>query len=407
MRIIGKKIYVQIRYIAQLFLIPIYLLIYLFPRNKKIWVFGSTFGKRFADNPKYFYLYLSSLKELDIRPIWITRQRCIEEKVKEHGYEVYYCRSLRGIWYTIRAGCYIFDNYSKDISFWNSAGALKVNLWHGIPLKKIQMDNKFDLVRHPKNNLSKVYWSLRRFSDEKPSHYILTTSQKLKGNFSSAFMTKNVLIANYPRNDLIKVQRYVNIFSKEEQQLNVIIQSKIYYKIILYMPTFRNTENKFFDVVNTNSLQQFLEQRNILLVVKLHPKSKLRDEFKSLHGKWIYNISADSDPYTFIEKVDLLITDYSSIYFDYLLTNRNIIFFDYDRKEYLSESREFYYDYDEYTPGPKVETMKSLFDAIDNEIADCNKWKLERERIRSLVFDNYEEYGSQKLYILIREILKI
>ena len=66
----------------------------------------------------------------------------------------------------------IIDNYSKDINFWLSGGALKVNLWHGVGNKCINYDNLHDCVRHPKDTWERFKYFPRRLSDEKPSHYI-------------------------------------------------------------------------------------------------------------------------------------------------------------------------------------------------------------------------------------------
>ncbi len=60
--------------------------------------------------------------------------------------------SLKGIWFALRVKVYLFDNYSKDINFWQSVGVMKVNLWHGIPLKKIQHDNVL-IAGYPRNEV--------------------------------------------------------------------------------------------------------------------------------------------------------------------------------------------------------------------------------------------------------------
>jgi CDP-glycerol glycerophosphotransferase (TagB/SpsB family) len=350
---------------------------------------------------------MNSIKNSKIHAIWITKDKKIVEQIASKGYEVYYQRSLKGIWYALIAGVYVFDNYSKDISFLCSGRAKKINLWHGIPLKKIQMDNKFDLVRHPESNWKRIYWSLRRLSDEKPSHYVLTTSRTLAPTFSSAFKTENVLIANYPRNDNLIEERFQSLRTAEEQSIVDIIDKRMNGKVILYMPTFRESESKFFDVIDISRLNLFLEEEDILLLVKVHPKSKLKKKFEDISSAHIYNISAEADPYSFLGKVDALITDYSSIYFDFLLTDKPIIFFDYDRKDYLSQSRELYYDYDSYTPGKKVKTMEELLYAIKDLNADDVKWKDSRERIRKEVFQNADEFGSEHLYQQVKGILHL
>ncbi len=150
------KICDGLRYWGQLLLLPVYWLSFFMPRDKKIWLFGSTFGRRFADNPKYLYLYVSQHKEeLGVRPVWLSQNKEIVELLRRADagrglYEVYAYHSPKGIWMALRGKVYLFDNYAKDINFWQSGGAVKINLWHGIPLKKIQADNLFDRFRHPR-----------------------------------------------------------------------------------------------------------------------------------------------------------------------------------------------------------------------------------------------------------------
>ena len=190
-RIDIKKVWKEIKYWSQIFLIPVYCLSFLMPRSKRIWVFGSTFGHRFADNPKYLYLYVSQVHKDSTKAIWISKDRDIVNNLVSQGLPAYYLYTPKGIWHCLRAGVYIYDNYSKDVCFLLSGGAKKFNLWHGIPLKKINRDNLFDYVRNPRSKREKVKWALRRIQDEKPSHYVLTTSEFLRPIFSSAFHTKS------------------------------------------------------------------------------------------------------------------------------------------------------------------------------------------------------------------------
>lgn len=393
----------MIAYWSQLLLLPIYWFSFITPRNKNIWLFGSTFGKRFADNPRYFYLYINQLKKNCIRPIWISRNKEIIEFLNKNNFEAYYYKSLKGIYYCLIGKVYIFDNYSKDINFWTSGGAAKINLWHGIPLKKIQADNINDKVRHPKNNLEKLKYFPRRISDEKASHYILAASKLTRRIFKSAFRTNRVLICGYPRNDLLlKDSEIKNIYlDYEEEQLKQISDKKG-LKIILYMPTFRESEAAFFDVVNLCIFEEFLEKNNMLFCVKMHIKSKLISKFNNIPYNNIFVINPDSDPYPFINLADMLVTDYSSIYFDYLFKNRPIIFFDYDRKIYEKESRELYFNYDLVTPGIKAESMDSLMNALLSE----DSYEKERTRIRLKIFETDSKYASQRLYMSIKRILK-
>ena len=276
------KITDRLHYWGQLLLLPVYWLSFLVPRDKKIWLFGSTFGRRFADNPRYLYLYVSQHRdELGIRPIWISHNEDVVKMLNAEGYEAYMYHSLKGIWFALRGKLYLYDNYSKDINFWQSGGALKINLWHGIPLKKIQHDNVFDKFRHPKNFWGKIKNFPRNISDEKPSHYVLTTSENLRYIFSSAFKTENILIAGYPRNQVLISDDIKNIYLDEEnrdrKKIISFLKKKINggnKKMIFYMPTFRESEILFFETDN-NQVMAHTANEIFLTGSKLYELEKI------------------------------------------------------------------------------------------------------------------------------------
>jgi len=419
------KIANGIKYWAQLFLLPVYWLSFLFPRDKKIWLFGSTFGRRFADNPRYFYLYVSQMEKKTmeargkskayvsdlkaIRAIWISHNKKIVELLRSNDYEAYYYHSLKGIWYCLRGKVYMYDNYSKDISFWLSGGALKFNMWHGIPLKKIQADNTFDKVRHPRNGWESFKSFPRRLSDEKPSHWVLATSNYIKPIFSSAFRTKKVSTAGYPRVDGFAYDEIVNVYTATEQKIidkiDDMLAKRSGSKIIYYMPTFRDSETQFFDVINLESFNNFLAKNGYIFCAKLHPKSKLKSRFQALEGENIVIIDADTDPYVYIPKSSILITDYSSIYFDYLFAEKPIIFFDYDLETYLKDSREMYFDYEEFTPGVKAATQMELEKALTEVLEGEDLYQEEREKLKKKLYDVTDRSICGDLVDEIREII--
>ena len=116
---------------------------------------------------------------------------------------------------------------------------------------------------------------------------------------------------------------------------------------------------------------------------------------------------SDADVYTFLSEVDILITDYSSIYFDYLLWERPIIFFPYDLEYYRDEDRGLIFEYDEYTPGPKIFNAKELENVLSKGIDDFRS-SYERnyfEAARNLkikIFGNPEEMKIEHLLAQIR-----
>ncbi len=404
-----KRIIEAIKYWSQVFLLPVYWLSFLIPRNKNIWVFGSSFGRRFADNPRYFYLYINQYKKNEIKAIWITGDEDIVKLLRDNGLKVYHKHSLEGIWYCLRGAVYIYDNYSKDISFWLSGGAKKVNLWHGSGNKKTNYDNKFDRVRHPRNNWERFKTALRRMSDEKPHHYTLATSPMMADIFVSAFNTniEHIIIEGYPRNDVLFESSLKNIYTKiEENTLNNIKECKLDIKtIVLYMPTFRDSEVLFFKVMDLERFNDFLITQNMIFFTKLHPKSKLKEAFQKAEYSNIKNIDASVDPYTILKYADLLVTDYSSIYSDYLMLNRPSVLFPYDFDEYTADTRECYFEYDDYMPEIKAYNMDELMQYM-SDVLENDNFEKGRIDLRDRIFSTADGNSSERLYLKIRAILK-
>lgn len=401
-----KKITEGIKYWGQLLLLPIYWFSFLFPRNKKIWLFGSTFGRRFADNPRYAYLYMNQFHEKDIRAIWISHNKSVVSFLQDKGYEAYYYHSLKGIWYCLRGKVYIFDNYSKDISFWLSGGAKKVNLWHGTATKKINQDNKFDYWRNPRTKGEWFKGIPRRLSDEKPSHYVLATSKQMAPILSGAFKTSmdHTLVLGHPRNDILMRKDLQDVYSQQELDTRNHLEG--YHrdgkKLLYYVPTFRDSEKKFFEVMDLEVFNQYLVERNYVLCTKLHIKSKLRKEFEQIQYSNIYNIDADVDPATILSYCDFMIADYSSIYLDYMFLERPAVAFPFDYEEYVTESRECYFDYEDYMPEHKVYHMNELMEVIDNIMKE-DVYRNSRMRRRTFHFDDIDGESSERLYRKIVE----
>lgn len=404
-----KKAINGIKYWGQLLGLPVYWLSFCVPRSKDIWLFGSTFGRRFADNPRYLYLYASQHREQIaadkkknrfVRPIWISHDKSVVEFLNRKGYEAYYYHSLKGIWYCLRGKIYIFDNYSKDISFWLSGGAIKFNLWHGSGNKKTNYDNKFDKVRHPKNNWEKFITFPRRLSDEKPHHYTLATGPMMAKIFTSAFNTdiSHIIQDGYPRNDMMFEADYKNeMLPEEEKNLKEIRKVKEQgNKVLVYMPTFKASENLFFEVMNLERFNGFLVKNKLHFFTKLHPKSKLKKQFAQVNYSNITNISADVDPYTFMKECDLLVTDYSSIYSDYLMLNRPSVLFPYDFEEYSKDTRECYFEYDEYMPEIKAYTMGELMKDIELVLKQ-DDYEQGRIELRDRIFKYADGDASKRL----------
>ncbi len=422
------------KYWGQLLLLPIYWLSFLFPRDKHIWLFGSTFGRRFADNPRYLYLYVNQHSDKasilvrnriaawkkqghaftededcrEIRPIWISHERGIVGFLNENGYEAYYYHSLKGIWYALRGRVYLFDNYSKDISFWLSGGAVKINLWHGVGNKCINYDNMHDKVRHPQNAWERFKYFPRRLSDEKPNHYILATSPMMGRIFARAFQVSgnHVIEAGYPRNDILFGEPDLeNLSQKEERILMEYIDKwNDEGKTVLgYLPTFRPSEVKFFEVCDLAECNAYLKANDMMLVCKLHPKSACKETFEKIKYSNIYIVPANVDVNCFLGRLDLLIADYSSVYSDYMLLDRPVVAFHYDYEEYSKDTREGYFDFEEYMPEIKAHNLQELEECI-LQVLQRDMAREKRNAFRGKLYKNID---GRSAYRLVKEIKRI
>lgn len=111
------------------------------------------------------------------------------------------------------------------------------------------------------------------------------------------------------------------------------------------------------------------------------------------------------DLYEVLGATDLLITDYSSVYFDYLLLDKPIIFTPVDYKEY-EENRGFLLSpYEEWTPGPKAITQKSLQMKIEEELKNKNQYQKMRRNIKGRVHQYQDAKSIQRVWDLIERVL--
>ena len=117
-------------------------------------------------------------------------------------------------------------------------------------------------------------------------------------------------------------------------------------------------------------------------------------------GKNIYFVDPSSDIYPFLKHVDLLITDYSSIYFDFLLLDRPIIFFCFDLEDYLAKNRDMYFEYNKVTPGDKARNYAELKTCIIKALKGQDEYSEERRKIKNIMFN----YKSENLVELVMKL---
>ena len=328
---------------------------------KNNWVlFESQMGKQFSDNPKYIFEELQNSNQ-NYKMIWSC------ENVNEFPLDGNITKVKRGSlkhYYYMTRSKYWVDNQGIGHLAPKKKGQVYLQTWHGTPLKKMGAD---------KDNATPEEM-IKLKSQTKKWDYFISPNPYSTKIFKRAFKyTGKVLETGYPRNDLL-VQQPEAIKKKARSYFNIPDGKKV----ILYAPTFRDwNQNSYFDTLrDINRMSKEIGDDTIVLL-RLHYLLASKIDDIQLPGHMI-NASSYSDVQELYLISDMLITDYSSVMFDYAVLKRPIIFYCYDLEEYLYY-RGTYFDLKEDSPGPICSNLEEVLDFIRRpEQLEAYKEKLEQ-----------------------------
>ncbi len=370
----------------------------LLPRNKNIWIFGGHHG-HFTDNTKYLFIYVA-VHCPNIRAIWISENKKIVKFLQDKGFEAYCQRSLKGIFYALRGKFYIFHSHLFDINFSTGGGTTKVNLWHGAPIKRIRFSTTQkgkiapNFVPSLKNKILYPYFYI-------DSDYILSTSKRVSCYFSEAFRVqpKQCMEFGYPRNEILSYSEdnIMDFIEKyEPTETKALLQKiKAYKKVFVYMPTWRDNGRDFIQHagIDFGVLSRVLKNKNYFLILKLHRYTKLSINLKQYEN--VYLLDSHLDIYPILPFTNCLITDYSSVYFDYHLMDKEVILFPFDKKEYIDKDREMYFDYNEVTENELV--VNSFDELVEVIKTDKKSSGVKNNLVKEMILETKGIKSSQEI----------
>ncbi|WP_336363081.1 CDP-glycerol glycerophosphotransferase family protein [Halalkalicoccus salilacus] len=361
-------------------------LAHLLPRDDSLWAFGCRGGERFEGNSKYLFLHVAS--EDEVRPVWISKSQKTVRELRAHGFEAHRAGSLRGRLTLLRAGSVFVTGSMTDLPLWPTGGARLIQLWHGVTLKRIAADAPRFAELSAFDRLSRLY-TYRQFDA------ITLTAAGLDEYFRSAFRTDADLpVTGYPRNDAL-VREMPGERVGQDDAVHDAVDAIDAEHLLAYLPTYREGDSDPTEHVDFETLDAFLAERDAAMLVKFHPFNDPAvdaDRFENLRF-----LPPEFDVYPALRHVDALVTDYSSVYFDFLLLDRPVAFYAYDRDEYAADSG-FHLDYDEVTPGPVAETFEELLDALEAVRSSPDARADERERVRRMAFDHADGRAAERVY---------
>lgn len=256
----------------------------------------------------------------------------------------------RNYYKTLASAKYFFTDTSMHPHFIKKDGQIIINLWHGTPLKTLGIDDKETFYRNG-NTFKSFIVSDFVLAPSKFVEQTLITSMQIDNIWSGT-----ILYGGYPRNTAL-----FNTDSSAKLRNDLGLAGK---KVYVYMPTYRGNYSQRTSSTTGIEIPFYLLKLdeilsdNEVVYVKLHPYDSARVNFKAYQHIKPYPNSYET--YQFLNIADVLITDYSSVMFDFACTGRKIILFTYDKEKYLS-SRGMYLDINKDIPFPKVDTVDALY----------------------------------------------
>jgi len=321
------------------------------------WILLESFlGKNYSDSPKYIYEYLAKNYPGKYKFIWVIDKKNTKipykhTKVKRFG--IRYC------YYLARCKYYVFNGRQPE---WmkKREGNIFLQTWHGTPLKKLVFDINDISSASPK-------YKQQVFKQSRAWDYLIAPNAFCSETFRRCFMFENEMLeTGYPRNDILNDPNRDAIAIKIRIKIGIPTNKKT----ILYAPTWRDDEfytkgqYKFELHLNLQTLRQQLGDEYVILLRTHYFIADVLDV--SAYKGFAYNLSRYDDISELYLISDILITDYSSVFFDYANLKRPMLFFTYDLEKYRDVLRGFYFDIEKVVPGPLLYTTEEIVEAVKN-----------------------------------------
>ncbi|MBO0991467.1 CDP-glycerol glycerophosphotransferase family protein [Bacillus sp. SD088] len=374
------------------------------PKKRNLVVFGGENGKGFRGNTKYLFLEIA--KDPQLNCVWISKSDQVVTQLTKQGYQAYKHNSPKGIYYQLRAKLVIHshsinDDFSKPFL----GGAISYNTWHGVGLKKVWGANKKTFsykILHEKSWLKRYFGSFVVKTNQAKTNYVVSTSNAVSSYYPETFLVpeSHVIQMGQVRND---------VFFKETQEDLLIPEWIRRQKVIMYMPTHRNfgkLETDINLVFDFQKLNQLCAEKGYIFLVKRHMYSS--GQVPSIYENIIDISEEDYDPQLLLKYTDILLTDYSSCYTDYLLLDRPVLFYSYDLNVYLQKSNEMYFNYFDVTPGPKVNDFSHLLKELEGAMEDPTCYAEERDRVLNIFYakENQGEVLQKQVRYIMEHLLR-
>ncbi|MDF9824851.1 CDP-glycerol glycerophosphotransferase [Breznakia sp. PF5-3] len=327
--------------------------------DDKTIIFIAYHGRGYACNPKYLHKYMMSQERFkDYKMVWAVKKFKI---TKIEGAKIVRYNGLKYFYYMSKAKYWVI-NCKMPKHIVKKPEQVYLQTWHGTPLKRLAHDIqvKEDTTFY-RSEMSFEQMANTYDNDVKKYNYMISPNHFSTKVFQSAFRIdrKRLIETGYPRNDYL-----TNITQEEIEVLKEKYHIPEGKKVILYAPTWRdNTYNaRGYTFELQADFHKWMEVLGDEYVVLFKPHYLIVNKFKRDEEirEFVKNVRAGRDINELYVIADVLITDYSSVFFDYANLNRPMYFYMFDLDAYAEELRGFYFDIYKTLPGDIIKNEDEL-----------------------------------------------
>ncbi|WPR71616.1 CDP-glycerol glycerophosphotransferase family protein [Flavobacterium sp. NG2] len=403
-------------FIVQYIIAPLFRVVdFILPKNENYWGFSVHFIKsdQFVENTRAVFEEVKS--DQSIHKILFTRDNLTDFYIEEAlNYRVVKLKSFEGLYLFMKCKV-LFVAHSISMDYTLRYGPSKfvvlkanmskrkvINLWHGIPFKKLfalwnpLVKKRGDRVR------------FRRYERKMYSGLICSSEVDAYAMTAMFHPIKNAQVwqTGLPRNDFLLLA-YNELPNYLKSQIDYIKEIKKDKKLILYAPTYRQTaavgssEYYQFTDEEIKKLVVILKDNNAILGIRLHyfrHSDTLFNIEKYIDDEFIFDLGHTKIPEIapLIREADFVVSDYSSVFIEAMYLNKSVIAFAYDFEHYSKEQDGVLYDFKMVFPGDIVSNYDELLSSLDVALQTNEENSNERYRNAQRFFYKHRDTSNSK-----------
>jgi CDP-glycerol glycerophosphotransferase len=377
----------------------------IYPKSRTVIFVGIGF---LGDNIKYaFFAFCKFAREHNIACYFLTEDTkqyeqlagfglpCIMPFTKKGTHEDFHILASTSV--VVLAGYFHAQPGRASVSHALLQGAKMIQLWHGIPLKEIGLQS---------------FSSAEIMAACGPFEALVATSLASRSSWAQRFSFHEFAALGYPRNDVFfRDLSPTDMINADRDNLSRAKAARSTGKpVVLYAPTFRNNGVEWLKKAELDKIGAHCQARGYAFYLNLHPAEQYANQDLQRQYPDIAFVASQTDIYPFVKFADVLVSDYSSLAFDFLLLDRPLVFYRPDHEDYITKSRPLIPGREHYASGPLASSFEEFPAALDAAVKasrhpQSDPYREARQALRKELFDHCDGKAAERVCKLIAKYL--